>query len=396
MVTPEQVRALHIVTVVEFAMVDEPGAAALLGRGDSVVIAEGSDVMMYGDGGAGKTTLEIDGACHFAAGDPWLLIEVARPLKVLIVENEGPRAQFRKKLRRKLAAWDGSPIGDRLIVLEAPWGSITLAEESDRAALADAIRDYSADMVMLGPITRAGMNEAGTLQEVRDYSALLADVRSRAGRPVTFVLVHHENKGGTVSGAWEGAGDTLIHVQAQGHGRTRLYFQKCRWSSEHHGTTIQLAWTEGEGFAVTDEPVRDDNSIADDLLAAVLSQGGASWNTIERSVSGKGERKRAQRDRLLAGGRLIDAGGKGGMKLWHADDPAGPPSQDQLRPGRDAPGDAPASGPGETAGAATASLRPDVVRDAGRGDAPGSPDESELDRLDAIARSLAFSGEEPT
>ena len=33
---------------------------------------------------------------------------------------------------------------------------------------------------------------------------------------------------------------------------------------------------------------------------------------------------RAIRDRLLEGGRLVDTGGRGGMCLWHADDPATP------------------------------------------------------------------------
>jgi hypothetical protein len=49
-----------IVTLEEFAAVVEPGAAPLIGDPTSVLIAEGSDVMFYGDGGAGKTTLSID------------------------------------------------------------------------------------------------------------------------------------------------------------------------------------------------------------------------------------------------------------------------------------------------------------------------------------------------
>lgn len=384
---------LRVVTLDEFVAVEELGAEALLGDGESALIPEGGDVMLYGDGGAGKTTLAIDLACHLAAGDSWLGIPVARPVKVLVIENEGPRPQFRRKLRRKRDGWAGSPIGDRLIVLEEPWSWLTLAEESHREALAVAIRDLSADVVVLGPVTRSGMNEAGTLQEVRDFAALLADVRARAGRPVAFVLVHHENKGGKVSGAWEGAGDTLLHVQAQGHGHTRLYVQKARWPSAQHGTTIQLAWDDGEGFIVAEgEPERDDNAVADDILAAVLANGGASWNTIDPLVTGKSKRKREMRDRLLAGGRLIDSGGAGGMKLWHAADPARPTDPDQLRPDRDAPWDAPTSATGEATDAATASLRPAYrgTQDAGTHPEPPSddPDEAELERL--LARRQEF------
>jgi hypothetical protein len=50
------------------------------------------------------------------------------------------------------------------------------------------------------------MNQAGTLQQVRDYASLLGEVRAASTRRVTFLPAHPENRGGQVSGAWEGAG----------------------------------------------------------------------------------------------------------------------------------------------------------------------------------------------
>ena len=50
------------------------------------------------------------------------------------------------------------------------------------------------------------MEELGTLQQVRDFMADVAKFRERSGRRLTVILIHHENKGGAVSGAWEGAG----------------------------------------------------------------------------------------------------------------------------------------------------------------------------------------------
>ena len=99
---------VSVVSLEEFAAVDEPGAAALLGGEDDALIPEDGDVMIYGNGGAGKTTLAVDLACHLGAGKDWLGIPVPRPARVLLIENEGPRALFRKKLRRKLDAWEGS------------------------------------------------------------------------------------------------------------------------------------------------------------------------------------------------------------------------------------------------------------------------------------------------
>jgi len=75
---------------------------------------------------------------------------------------------------------------------------------------------------------------------------LVSDVRARSQRRLTVILIHHENKGGKVSGAWEGSGDTLLHVQAAGNGHTIVHVQKARWDSATHGTTLKLAWTAGE------------------------------------------------------------------------------------------------------------------------------------------------------
>ena len=262
-----------------------------------------------------------------AAGDPWLGIPIARPVRVLIVELEGPRAHFRKKLGRKAHAWQGSPVDGRIEVVEAPWAVLTLGDGDHRAALADAIRQRAVDVLILGPVTRAGMDAAGTLQETRDFMALVGDVRRLATRTLTVLLVHHENKAGTVSGAFEGAVDTLLHVQAQGHGRTRLFVTKARWSSSHHGTSLALRWADGDGFEVEAAPERTDQTIADELLAFVLKNPGTAWRHVEEAVSGRADRLRAIRDGLIESGALINVSITSRTSLFHCDDPT--------RPGRD-------------------------------------------------------------
>ena len=59
-------------------------------------------------------------------------------------------------------------------------------------------------------------------------------------------------QGREVSGAWEGAGDTLLHATVHARGKTTLHFQKARWSSEWHKETLDLDWTDGEGFEVAE------------------------------------------------------------------------------------------------------------------------------------------------
>ena len=118
---------------------------------------------------------------------------------------------------------------------------------------------------MAGPVAALGMDTAGTLAEVRAFMSLVRDLREQIDHPLTVILVHHENKGGAVSGAWEGAGDTLLHTTAAGHGSTHVYVQKARWASASHHTTLKLAWADGEGFAL--EADRDLFAEIRDLLA---------------------------------------------------------------------------------------------------------------------------------
>src|SRR5262249_1109406 len=124
--TPRSDGSLVFQDAREFADEDEAGASAILGDDENVVIGDNTDVLVYGDGGAGKTTLANALAVHLAAGDDWLGIPVPRPVRVGLVENEGPRPLFRRKLRRRFAGWSGSPLGDRLKMLKAPWGKVSL------------------------------------------------------------------------------------------------------------------------------------------------------------------------------------------------------------------------------------------------------------------------------
>ena len=319
--TEEELRLLHehdpgetsampptVLTAEAFAAEEEQGAEALVGDVDDALVPENGDVMLYGDGGAGKTTLAIDLACHLAAGDDWLQLPIRRAVRVLLIENEGPRPLFRVKLRRKLVGWQGSAIGDRLLVLEEPWARFTFATPDQRKTLAQVIAEREVDVVIVGPLARSGMNEAGTLQEVRDFMELVADARARSKRRVAVVLIHHENKGGKVSGAWEGSGDTLLHVQGQGHGRTRLYVQKARWSSSYHGTSLHLVWQGGDSFARDeDAAINRPERVWTDIAAFVLDHGGCGWVSVERAVSGQGDYLRRRRDAMLADGELINA-----------------------------------------------------------------------------------------
>jgi hypothetical protein len=312
-----------------FAALKEPDAEALArtSAGGTVISSRGL-VIVYGDGGAGKTTLTIDCAFALASGKPWLgLVEPDRPLRIAVIEAEGPREEFRRKLERKLAH-HGDTLDGRISVLEEPWAEFTFADETHRSALATAIDRDATDLVLVGPVAAVGMVGGGTPDEIRAFEELLKKLRTIVKRPFAIMLVHHENRIGKISGAWERVPDTLMHITGQGHGRTRIWWQKARWASALHDTKTHLTWAEGESFTVEEKPEVSDDTIADDLLDAVRANPGASWSKLREHVTGNATECAKVRDRLIAAGTLVNSAARDGyFNLWHHDDPACPRSE---------------------------------------------------------------------
>jgi hypothetical protein len=91
------VHPFRIVDFTTFVSTEEPSAEPLLGSATETILPADGMLLMYGDGGAGKTTLTIDAVSHLASGQNWLSVDVERPVKTLLIENEGPRGKFRHK-----------------------------------------------------------------------------------------------------------------------------------------------------------------------------------------------------------------------------------------------------------------------------------------------------------
>ena len=305
----------------EFASVDEPSADMLIGYdADDAAAVAGGTVVNYGAGGAGKTTLTLDLCLHMATGTDWLGLTVPRTVKIAIVENDGPRGRFRRKVRAKLAAWTGDPPGDRLVVLDEPWGRVKLAREDHREAIADYLRTHEVDVLLAGPIVSLGMIGGGTPDEVSAFEAHLFALRALLDRPLAVWLIHHQNVRGQISGAWDRVPDTLVRLVATGNGQTRLVWQKARDSSTLHGITWKLKWTPGSSFEIDDTPDVTEEDIAAGILAAVLANPGASWNKVDKAVKGNATTKREVRDRLVADGQLVNRGKGKTFALYPRDD----------------------------------------------------------------------------
>ncbi len=275
--------------------------------------------MVYGTGGAGKTTLTLDLGCHLAAGEDWLGNDVPAKSNVLVIEAEGPRPPFRKKVKRKLHAW-GSRTGDRLKILESPWSEFTFDDPVWRERLTAVIQEHELDVVILGPLTAIGMNEAGTLQETRAFGKLMNEVRVLSTRPVTFIVVHHENKAGSVSGTWENVGDTLLHVFGNTHGTTTVHVQKARWGRSMQGKQLKLAWTDDEGFAVAAEKnaLMEMLEVFQDekwrIVKEIMADSGLGQETVEGVLKEHADRF----DGPITGDAAKDVGRRSNAHLYRA------------------------------------------------------------------------------
>ena len=233
-----------------------------------------------------------------------------------------------------------------------------------------------------------GLEGGGTPAEVRQFVGHLEHVRELVGRPVAFVLIAHTNKGGQVSGAWDGATDTLAHLMAMGNGSTRLHWQKCRWAGSLHGATWNLHWRDGETFELDEKPAVTIDTIEADLLAAVTENPGASWSKTRERITGNDKDKARVRDRLIADGAIVNTATRDNyFTLYPADDPEA--TRASLSTGLARLTDAPQNGASDPSRATAPALR-GTGHEHGH-DAQGShPDENEIERLAAIADAMGL------
>jgi hypothetical protein len=264
-----------------FAEVDEPSAEAIIGDEGRIVLTADGTVIAYAEAGAGKTTLTVDMASHVGSGSDWLGLTVPRPLRVAIVENEGSRGPFRKKIAAKIQTWGGPDWAQNVWLLEEPWASLDLTNALHRQQLADLINRHKIDVLVLGPLVElgggGGAANGGTPSDVTAWTrSTFAPLRELIGRPIALWIVHHTNKAGDISGAWRRYPDTLIQIVGESEGRSAIKWEKVRHGSLLHGTTTRVEWDrETVGYTIVEQaPGGPRKASAGDIAVWIRSQGG--------------------------------------------------------------------------------------------------------------------------
>jgi AAA domain len=150
---------------------DHPLPEPFIGEGKEALIGAGMNINVYGPAGGAKTTLMLDMAEKLTLGRDWLGFPVPRVCRVMFIEAEGSRDHFFAKVNRKF----GAQVNENLFFRH---GFGSLREDAARYELAYLIQFLRLDLVILGPVTALGFDQAGTHAETREFIGLLGSAPS--------------------------------------------------------------------------------------------------------------------------------------------------------------------------------------------------------------------------
>ena len=323
------------VTLADFVARKADNADMLVSCEQGTLLPPAGFGLLVSKSGAGKTTIMADFILHAAAGRDWCGLQFPRPLRVLVIENEGPREAFRQKLERRLASWAAVEGEQQIRVWDDParWGQVRLSSSEQLAQLRAAADAHQIDLCVSDTLTRFGMRGNGTPEETREFVELM----TAAGltRDLAFLLLHHpvtrpdqvSDELERIAGAWPPHADAIVYLQKLTSNRARLSFPKLRWATGQRPASILAFTPENETFQLVAEETHDDDKPSPEtyeqrILDHLADHPNATTDELENDVEGNAAELRAARKRLLDAGRVTrtpsrDLGLPGKAMRWN-------------------------------------------------------------------------------
>ncbi len=282
---PNESRAAFV-TLREFLKIKFPPAESLVGvsrRGTNLLPRFGW-VKIWGQEGSAKTSVEADLVVHTAAGQDWLDYPTLRPMRWVLVVNEGVPGGLQDKFAQKLERWEHDREGvlDRAAIYASPWGEFTLQDARTLRHLRDFAADFEADYVSLDPLHTVGTVGAGSPQDTEAFKHLLRELG--LWESLGVATLHHANKGGMVSGDWGRHPDTLIRLEKDGaRPATKYTLQKARPADPAELGVVQLLeWeTETLGYRRVQRDTTSSQQVGETNRANVLDAAVAGLTSVE-------------------------------------------------------------------------------------------------------------------
>jgi hypothetical protein len=326
----------------EFVADKQKAPEPLLGTQDDNILPAGALGLVIARGGKGKTTFVVDLVLHLASGQDYLGLTVGRPLNILLIENEGPREPFRRKLERKLASFPHELKGEIAIHTEN-WGQARLPDLVDR--LNTFCDDHKVDLVVGDPLDSFGMDGEGSPSETRE----MVDHFKSAGlfTKRAWLLPHHSRKESVTdavdeaSGAWGGRPDMMLGLEKKSGNQARLSFSKIRWQARERQPYLLDFDPETESFTFVKEEEGEERDYAVEIEELLVEQPHQTVKEIAPLISAsQGKVKEtleahADRFEMLTGDSAKAVGRHSNSRVWGVTSPqksheSHPPTQGEL------------------------------------------------------------------
>ena len=111
-----------------------------------------------------------------------------RPVRICIIENEGPPNLFQQKLAAKIATWDGPDFAHNVFVFTGPWGEFSFADAEAREALVAFCEEHAIDLVTANPTLGLGVAASGRPDETQAFVDWLVECGLKSERAFWLLI----------------------------------------------------------------------------------------------------------------------------------------------------------------------------------------------------------------